>query len=253
VSAAVKIDAILPAADLDRVGELAREAERLGFEGVLVSEARHDPFLALTLAAEHTAALEIGTCVVVAYPRSPMHLAQVSHDLQTYCGGRLTLGLGSQDRTEIEQRFGVGWSNPATRMREIVLALRAIWGAWNDGAPLRFEGEFYRHTLMTPAFDPGPTGWGPPRVFLSAVDVAMAEVAGEVADGLFVTGPSSERHLGDVVLPALERGLRRSGRKRGDVEISVLLSATPPSAAEFDDKLRDRYRDLADRIVLAVC
>src|SRR5205823_2925105 len=136
-------------------------------------------------AAEHTQSLELGTGVVVAFPRSPMHLAQVSHDLQTYCGGRFTLGLSAHDRHDVEGRFGRPWEAPAARLREIVLALRAIWLAWNEGAPLRFEGEFYRHTLMTPAFDPGPTGWGPPRVFLAAGDAEMAEVAevaGEVAD-----------------------------------------------------------------------
>jgi len=249
----VKIDAILPAAELGRVGDLAREVEGLGFSGLLVSEARHDPFLALTLAAEHTAALDIGTSGAVAWPRSPMHLAQVSHDLQSYCGGRLTLGLGTGARKEIEQRFGVGWSKPAARMREIVLALRAIWRAWNEGAPLDFQGEFYRHSLMTPAFDPGPTGWGPPRVFLAAGGAEMAEVAGEVADGMFVVGPSGAGHLGDVLLPALERGLRRSGRSRAEFEVSVRLSAPPGAGAGLDDDVRHRYRDLADRVAVPIC
>ncbi|HEY4409428.1 MAG TPA: LLM class flavin-dependent oxidoreductase [Acidimicrobiia bacterium] len=249
----MKIDAILPPTDLERVGGLAREAEALGFSGLLVSESRHDPFLALTLAAEHTEFLELGTRVVVAHPRSPMHLAQAGHDLQSYCGGRLTLGLGAVDRDDAEQRFGVPWSEPAARMREIVLALRAIWATWNDGLPLRFEGEFYRHTLMTPAFDPGPTGWGPPRVFLAGGDAAMAEVAGEVADGLFVTGPAREAELAEVIVPALERGLRRSGRTRAEVEVSVGLPTPPGVSADLDEAFRSRYAGLADRIAVPVC
>jgi len=249
----VKIDAVLPAADLQRVGELAREAEGLGFQGLLVSEARHDPFLALTLAAEHTESVELGTRVVVAFPRSPMHLAQVGHDLQGYTRGRLTLGLIAVRRENSEARLGLPLSAPAAQMREIVLALRAIWRTWNEGEPLRFEGAFYRHTLMAPAFDPGPTDWGPPRVFLAAGDAAMAEVAGEVADGLFVTGPAGEAHLAGVVLPALERGLRRSGRTRADVEVSVELPAPPGSAADLDEQIRRRYVDLADRIAVPVC
>jgi probable F420-dependent oxidoreductase len=251
--AGLKIDAILPAADLDRVSGLAHEVEGLGFSGLLVSEQRHDPFLALTLAAEHTESLELGSRVVVAYPRSPMHLAQVGHDLQTYCGGRLTLGLGAVDRDDVEQRFGVPWSAPAPRMREIVLALRAIWASWNDGVELRFEGEFYRHTMMTPAFEPGPTGWGPPRVFLAGGDAAMAEVAGEVADGLFVTGPAGEAELAEVIVPALERGLRRSGRDRADVEVSVALPDPPGAVGDLDEHLRRRYDELADRVAVRIC
>jgi probable F420-dependent oxidoreductase len=248
---AVKVDAIMNCAVLHSVGAVAREAERLGFDGLLVPETSHDPFLALTLAAEQTDGVELGTRVAAALPRSPMHLAQVSHDLQTYCGGRLTLGLGAGNRTDLEQRFGVGWSQPVARMREMVLALRAIWRSWNEGEPLHFEGEFYRHTLMTSAFDPGPTGWGPPRIFLSAAEVEMAEVAGEVADGLFVTGPSSRRNLADVILPALERGLCRSGRKRSNVEVSIAVPS-PCSAAELGGESFETYRDLADRIAVVI-
>lgn len=247
----MKVDAIVGSAELDSVGAEAREAERLGFGGVLVPETRHDPFLALTLVAEQTTRVELGARVAAALPRSPMHLAQVSHDLQTYCGGRLILGLGAEDRMELEQRFGVEWWKPAARMREMVLALRAIWRSWNESEPLHFEGEFYRHTLMTSAFDPGPTGWGPPRIFLAAAEAEMAEVAGEVSDGLFVTGPSSRRHLAEVILPALERGLCRSGRKRSDVEVSIAVPS-PCSAAELNGESFEAYRDLADRIAVVI-
>lgn len=230
---------MLPVADLARVGELARDVEAKGYHRLLVSETRHDPFLALAIAAEHTAEVQIGTCIAVAFPRSPMHLAQVSHDLQAYSRGRFILGLGSPSPTEVKHRFGVEWSRPAARMREIVLALRAIWRCWNDGTPLQFEGEFYRHTLMTPAFDPGPTGWGPPQIFLAAGDEEMVEVAGEVADGIFLAAHPGEHSFGDVLLPALERGLRRSDRSRADIEISVPFP--------------HRDGDLADRIAFPIC
>ena len=234
---------MLPAAELDGIGALAREAERLGFHRLVVSETRHDPFLALTMASEHTSTVEIGTFLAQALPRSPMHLAQVSHDLQTYCQGRLTVGLGAGNRIELEERFGVDGSRTAARTREMVLALRAIWRAWNEDEPLHFEGEFYRHTLMTPAFDPGPTGWGPPRISMSAEGAEMAEVAGEVADGLFLPGPPSPRHLGDVIQPALERGLRRAGRMRRDIEVSVVLTTR--------HGIGSIHGDLADRIVIS--
>ena len=159
--------------------------------------------------------MELGTAVAVAFARSPMQLAYTAHDLQAYSGGRFILGLGSQIKPHIERRFSMPWSHPAPRMREFVLAMRAIWSAWNDGTKLSFRGEFYQHTLMTPFFSPPPAPGGAPRVFLAAVGEAMTTVAGEVADGLLVHAFSTERYLREVTLPALSRGLDRlRGRGR---------------------------------------
>ena len=102
------------------------------------------------------------------------------------------------------------------------MALRAIWSAWNDGTKLNFRGDFYTHTLMTPFFSPPPAPGGPPRVFLAAVGEAMTAVAGEVADGLLAHAFCTGRYLREVTLPALGRGLACSGRRRGDVEVSLL-------------------------------
>jgi probable F420-dependent oxidoreductase len=149
-----------------------------------------------------------------------MDLASIGHDLQSLSGGRFVLGLGSQIKSHVERRYSMPFSRPAARMRELILAMRAIWACWEVGVPLRFEGEFYRHTLMTPFFNPGPTGFGSPRVFLAAVGPKMTEVAGEVADGMLVHGFSTEKYLRDVTVPALERGLSRAGRSRGEIELS---------------------------------
>jgi probable F420-dependent oxidoreductase len=130
------------------------------------------------------------------------------------------LGLGSQIKPHIEKRFSMPWSHPAPRMRELVLAIRAIWASWADGSRLAFRGEFYRHTLMTPMFDPGPNPFGNPRIFLAAVGELMTEVAGEVGDGMLAHGFTTERYLREVTVPALERGLAASGRVRSDVQIS---------------------------------
>jgi probable F420-dependent oxidoreductase len=105
-------------------------------------------------------------------------------------------------------------------MREFVLAMRAIWDSWNSGAKLSFEGEFYKHTLMTPFFSPGPNPYGAPKVFLAGVGTHMTEVAGEVCDGFLVHPFTTERYLKEVTLPALERGLAKSGRARADYETS---------------------------------
>jgi probable F420-dependent oxidoreductase len=149
-----------------------------------------------------------------------MTLAEVANDLQTLSEGRFLLGLGSQIKPHIEKRFSMPWSRPAARMREMILAIRAIWASWSDGSRLAFRGEFYRHTLMTPMFDPGPNPFGNPRIFLAAVGERMTEVAGEVADGMLAHGFTTERYLREVTVPALERGLAVSGRTRSDVEIS---------------------------------
>ena len=167
--------------------------------------------------------MELGTAIAVAFARSPMQLAYTAHDLQAYSGGRFILGLGSQIKPHIERRFSMPWSHPAPRMREFVLAMRAIWSAWNDGTKLSFRGDFYQHTLMTPFFSPPPAPGGAPRVFLAAVGEAMTTVAGEVADGLLAHAFSTERYLREVTLPALTAGLASSGRSRADVEVSLLL------------------------------
>jgi len=234
----MKIDVMLDA-ELAGAGPRVRKLEALGCDGLLAAEFKGDPFLLLALAIQHTEAMEVGSCVAVAFPRSPMHLAQVAHDLQTFSKGRFLLGLGPESGTHLE----------SARIREVVLALRAIWRCWNEGAALDFDGEFYRHSLMTPYFDPGPTGYGPPRVFLAAAGEAMAEVAGEVADGMFLDGLGHEDNLREVVLPALHRGLSRSGRSRRAVEVSLPVLAVAGDPSELD-QIRHRYGDVVDRVRL---
>jgi probable F420-dependent oxidoreductase len=207
--------------DLASAGAAAARAEAMGYDGVWTAEVSRDPFLPLMLAAAQTQRIELGTGIAVAFARSPMTLAQTAHDLQTYSGGRFVLGLGSQIKAHVVRRFSMPWSHPAARMRELVLALHAIWESWNTDAALRFEGEFYRHTLMTPMFNPGPTGHGRPRVLLAGVNERMTEVAGEVADGFIAHGFTTERYVREVTLPALERGLATARRHRADVEVKV--------------------------------
>ncbi len=210
----MKIDAPLLATDLAQVPAETREIERLGYDGTFTFEGPHDPFLPLLLAAEHGPRLELATAIAIAFPRSPMQLANVAHDLQVYSQGRFILGLGSQVKVHIEKRFGATWSRPVARMRELVQALHAIWRCWNDGVPLDFRGEFYRHTLMTPIFSPEPSPFGPPRVFLAGVGRPMTAVAGEVADGLFVHPFHSPDFIRQTTLPALATGFTRGGRTR---------------------------------------
>ncbi len=209
--------------DLSGVGAAARQAEADGYDGIWAAETNQDPFLTLLLAAEHTERIELGTGIAVAFARNAMTLAQSAHDLQRYSGGRFLLGLGSQIKPHITRRFSMEWSRPAARMREMILALHAIWATWNDGVPLDFHGEFSTHTLMTPFFTPPPSPHGPPAVYLAAVGPKMTAVAGEVADGLLAHGFTTTDYLRDVTLPALEAGAAAAAtpRTRGDVTISL--------------------------------
>ena len=216
----MKIDSGL-GAELPKVAARVGAAEAAGLDCLWAAETTNDPFLSLTLAAEHSTRVALGTGVAIAFARNPMSLAYTTNQLQEYSGGRVVLGMGSQVRRHIEQRFSSTWSHPAARMREFVLALRAIWSSWNDGARWSgFEGEFYTHTLMTPVFAPRPHAFGPPRVFLAAVGPLMNEVAGEVADGVLTHGICTSRYLREVILPALDRGLATSGRTRDAFEIT---------------------------------
>jgi len=204
------------------IAEAARRGEAVGYDGLWSAETAHDPFVVLAQAAAVTERVELGTSIAVAFARNPMTLAVVANDLQTLSGGRFALGLGSQVRAHITRRYSMPWSHPAPRMRELVLAVRAIWDAWNTpGATLDFSGDYYTHTLMTPFFDPGPNPFGPPRIVLAAVGPLMTEVAGEVADGLLVHSFTTERYLREVTLPALALGAERAGRGPRSVEVGV--------------------------------
>jgi probable F420-dependent oxidoreductase len=206
--------------DLANVPELAVELEQLGYDACWTGELNHDPFLPLLLAAEHTSRVSLGTSIAVAFARNPMTVANVGWDLQSYSQGRFILGLGTQIKPHIEKRFSMPWSHPVARMREFVLALHAIWSAWKNGARLRFEGDFYTHKLMTPMFTPEPQPFPVPKVFIAAVGEAMTDMCGEVADGLFAHAFTTRKYLHDITLPAVQRGLARSGRERSAFQVA---------------------------------
>jgi alkanesulfonate monooxygenase SsuD/methylene tetrahydromethanopterin reductase-like flavin-dependent oxidoreductase (luciferase family) len=234
----MKIDAGLMGG-LDEVPTKARELEAQGFDGLITAEMSSDPFLPLLLAAEHTERIELMTSIAVAFARSPMILANLGNDLQAYSKGRFILGIGSQIAPHITKRFSMPWSRPAARMREFILAMRAIWDCWYKGEKLAFRGEFYTHTLMTPMFTPTNNPHGAPRVVLAAVGPRMTEVAGEVADGMLVHGFTTERYLREVTLPAVESGLAKAGRPRDATSASGSRPA-PPSPASSPSTARRR-------------
>ena len=200
-------------------GRMAAEGEAFGYDGWWTTETQADPFLACAVAAQATERIEIGTGIAVAFGRNPLTVALQSNDLQLLSEGRFLLGLGSQVRGHIERRYSMQWSHPAPRMREFILAIRAIWKSWETGEKLDFRGDFYTHTLMTPFFNPGPNPEGNPKIILAAVGPKMAEVAGEVADGIFCHVLGTERYLREVTLPALHRGAQRAARSLEGFEL----------------------------------
>jgi probable F420-dependent oxidoreductase len=230
----VKVDGGLGSAG--EAGATARSLEGAGYDGAWSAETAHDPFLPHVPAAEATTTLELGTGIAVAFARNPMTLASTARDLQDLSAGRFILGLGSQIKPHITKRFSMPWSHPAARMRELILAVRAIWDCWDGDGRLDVRGDFYTHTLMTPFFNPGPAPHGQPRIFLAAVGDRMTEVAGEVADGLLCHAFTTTAYLQDHTLPALERGAALAGRSRTDLELSlpsfVVTGATEDEVAE---------------------
>jgi probable F420-dependent oxidoreductase len=204
---------------LANIADEAAELESLGADVVSSFEVNHDPLMQLALAATGTKKTKLMTSIAVAFARSPMIMALAAHDVNELSKGRLILGIGSQIRPHITKRYSMPWSKPALRMREYVLALKAIWACWYEGVPLDFRGEFYQHTLMTPMFTPTETKYGAPPVIVAAVGPMMTENAAEVADGVLLHSFTTEEYIRTVTLPAIEAGLAKSARTRADLQI----------------------------------
>jgi probable F420-dependent oxidoreductase len=227
---------------LRSAGGIARAADTLGFAGLWASETKHDAFLPLAVAADATQRIELGTSVAIAFSRSPMVVAQTAWDLQDLSGGRFVLGLGTQVRAHIRRRFSMPWDRPVERLREYIGALRAIWNSFQTDEPLSFEGEFYRHTLMTPFFNPGPIGHPEIPVHVAGVNTGLAALAGELCDGFHVHPFHSPEYVRKIVKPAVARGAQREGRDPERVELATsVFVVTGGSAAEVEEQ-REKLR-----------
>jgi probable F420-dependent oxidoreductase len=204
------------------LGDIGKQAQALEANGADIAatlELGHDPLMQLAMAANATENIQLMSSITVAFGRSPMILAQMAHDVNALAKGRLTLGIGSQIKPHIEKRYSMPWSKPAARMREYILAMKAIWACWYEGKPLDFRGEFYTHTLMTPMFTPTDTEYGAPAVVGAAVGPLMTENVAEVADGIILHSFTTEEYIRSVTLPAVEKGLAKGGRDRSQFEI----------------------------------
>ena len=212
----MKLDLALRDYNLQTVPDFARNAEALGYDCLWTSETQHDPFLPLTVAATATSKIKLGTSIAVAFSRSPMAIAYTAWDIQKSSQGRFILGLGSQVKAHIQRRFSVNFESPGPKLREVVLALRTIWDCWQNTTPLRFQGEFYDFDLMTPFFNPGPIAHPKIPIYIAGVNAYMCRMAGEVCDGLHVHPFHTPKYLREFVHPAVNEGLKASGRSRED-------------------------------------
>ena len=231
----MKIDATLPAVPLQQIPELARAAETAGFDTLWVPETQHDPFLPGPLIAEHTRRLGFGTAVAIGFARSPANLAYLAWDLAQASEGRFILGLGTQVKGHIARRFGMPWpDSPVGKLRELLAAVRAFWNTWQTGAPLNFRGEYYKLTLMSPFFNPGPIAHPEIPIYVAGVNTGLARLAGQAADGFVVHPLHTPPYLTEVLQPAIWAGAGGAGRPAADIKIWVsAFVATDESEREF--------------------
>lgn len=218
------LDAGLPPAPLQSVPSIAREAESLGFNALWSTETIHNPFMPGALVAEHTNRINFGTAVAVSFARSPTTMAYAAWDLAQASKGRFILGLGTQVSAHIERRFGMPWpESPVGKLREQIAAMRALWNTWQTGAKLNFRGEYYRLTLMSPFFNPGPIDHPEIPIYIAGVNTGMARLAGEVADGFLAHPFHSPRYLSEVIRPAIRRGAQGNNREFEDISLSATV------------------------------
>ena len=238
----MKLDALVLPGSLSSFAETARYFEELGFDALWTLETRRNPFFPLILSAEHTRTMKLGTSIAVAFPRSPMVLAHIAWDLQEFSGGRFILGLGTQVRGHIERRFSATWDSPGPRLREIILALRAIWDCWQNGSPLEFQGKFYSFTLMTPFFNPGPIRHPEIPIFVGGLNPYMCRLAGELGHGMHIHPLHSVKFIREAIVPRIKEGASKAGRDYREVSLSTAAFVATGQDNEAVEKAKEKVR-----------
>jgi probable F420-dependent oxidoreductase len=231
----MKLDAGLPIVPLKDVPVIAKAAQEIGFAALWTQETQHDPFLPCTLIAEHSKEMQMGTAIAVSFARSPTNLAYTAWDLAAQSEGRFILGLGTQVKAHIERRYGMKWPDSVTgKLREQIQVIRALWDNWQNGTKLNFRGEYFKATLMSPFFNPGPIEHPKIPIYIAGVNTGLAKLAGELCDGFHIHPFHSIKYLNDIILPAVVSGLVKEERKREDISMSVTaFMATSPEEESF--------------------
>jgi probable F420-dependent oxidoreductase len=234
-----------PRLSLPDVIQHAARVERLGYDGLHVAETVHDAMAVALLAAEHTDRIVVRTSVALAFTRSPTLLAYAAWDIAKLSGGRFQLGLGTQIRQNIEDRYGVPFGeDPVARLGDYVGAVRAVFAAFASGEPPDFDSQHYRITRLQPYFNPGPDAHtAAPAVYLGGVQRRACALAGAVADG-FVSHPtnSNPRYLRETCLPALAEGARSAGRELASSGFEVVIGSPVITGATAGALAAERER-----------
>jgi len=243
----MKLDAniVVDATHMRDAAAIARAADAIGFAGLWSYETKHNGFFPLLIAAEHSQRVELGTSVAIAFPRSPMVMAQIAWDIQALAAGRFILGLGTQVRAHIERRYGMDWDAPVARLRDYMQALRAIWRAWQTGEKLFYQGKYYQHTLMTPFFNPGPIAHPDIPIYIAGVNERLARLAGELCEGFHVHPFHSIKYIDEIVRPNIAAGAARAGRAAADV---VLASSVFVITGENEAGMQNMERMVREQI-----
>jgi len=240
----MRVSMSLPTHDWAACGPAARQAEEDGFDSVQSSELKHDPFAPLAFAALATQRVQLVTSVAIAFPRSPMIVANQAWDLNRYSNGRFVIGLGSQVKAHNERRFSTPWIAPAARLGEYVDSLRAIFRCWEHGEKLNYKGRYYNFSLMTPEFSPGPQHLRMPPVAMAAVGPLMLKTAARVADSVRLHSFATRKYLEEVVRPLLAAELAEAGKSFENFEITGggFIATGPDRQAVNEAAEKVRYR-----------
>jgi len=237
----MKVDVMTTAAPLPRIQELARDAQRAGIDGLVVTEAGRTAYLSCAAAALAAPGIELSTGIAVAFPRSPMVTAATAWELAEASGGRFRLGLGTQVKAHIERRYSETFDRPGPRLKDYVQAVRAIFRAFAGEEELDFHGEFYDHTLLPGQWAPGKIDVPAPAIDIAAVNPWMLRMAGEVADGVHVHPLNSPTYLRETALPSIAEGAAKAGRSPDEIQL-IVPCFTVVGDSEEEKK---RWRDLA--------
>ncbi|MGB7859598.1 MAG: TIGR03617 family F420-dependent LLM class oxidoreductase [Acidimicrobiia bacterium] len=234
----MKADLYFPPSPPEGAAAAVARAVEMGYDGFFSTETQYDPFLPLAIAGATAPDIDLGTAIAVAFPRSPMVTAMTSWDLARMSKGRFLLGLGTQIRPHITRRFSTEWGQPGPRLRDYILSMRSIWDAWQNSTPLRYEGEFYQFSLMTPFFDPGPIPHPDIPVYIAGVGPYLSTLAGEICNGFHVHPFHTTAYLDEIVLPNAQRGAESNGRSLSDVEmVSTVFVMTGRNDSEVEQSM----------------
>ena len=215
------------------LGELAKQVEQHGFDAAWVAETTQESIVQASVALQATTSIEVGTNITLAFPRSPTITAMQAWDLNELSGDRFTVGLGSQVKRIIEERFSADFDQPAKRMGEYVQAMQAVW-RMERGEDVTFDGDIYQ------VLRPGLGGKGRakdralPRVQVAAVGPLMTKAAATYADGILGHPFTSDRYIAQDVLPRIDDALSEAGRDPADFRVCqgmILCISDDPEVA----------------------